>query len=91
MNLLIGDVPVGKIKMTRTNQQTLGLNGASLALGFADPEELLWLVMSKERGPLPYMENGGNPLLIRFTMRHIQFIQKRLRNYDKKEKTKTHW
>lgn len=63
-----------------------GLNSAAFILGIADPEELLWLVVTEAKplGRLPYISNGGNPLLIQFTMEQIQIIEKRLSqvNYD---------
>lgn len=63
------------------NEITYGLNGAAFCLGIADPKELLWLVTQRLRfyGDKPYIPNGDNPLLIRFTVKQIEIIEKRLR------------
>lgn len=63
------------------NQITYGLNTSAGMLGFSDPEELLWLVVTELHplGRLPYIFNGGNPLLIRFTMQQINTIEKKLK------------
>ena len=63
--------------MTKIKEETFGLISAALVLGFANPDELLWLVATEAKplGRLPYIPNHGNPKLIRFTMKQVQFIK----------------
>ena len=69
--------------MTKIKEETFGLISAALVLGFANPDELLWLVATEAKplGRLPYIPNHGNPKLIRFTMKQVQFIKRKLKNY----------